>query len=90
MKVLTKEQAIILTAFTGILCLENFSDYHQAVEAKLKRPVFTHEFPQLSKEIKEAFRQDFMNLVHSEHNLELEHVKQSRDLFTKHISKIEV
>lgn len=62
MKKLTKEQAIIITGFTEVLCCE-FSDFHQDVEKRLGRPVFTHQFPSLSEEIKEAYRDDFMSML---------------------------
>lgn len=61
---LSKEQAVILTAFTGITCC-NFEDFHGAVEKKLNRPVFTHEFAnkELSEEIKGIFKDDFLNIL---------------------------
>lgn len=65
---LTKEQAIILTGFTGILCV-SFSVFHEDVEKRLGRPVFTHEFgdrPFFEGEIKELYRNDFMTLVYKE------------------------
>lgn len=61
---ITKEQAVILTGFTGItMCA--FSDFHKEVEVKLGRPVFTHEFAfkETAKEIKEAFRADFLEML---------------------------
>lgn len=56
---LTLEQAIVLTAVTGCLCC-SFSAYHEAVEKRLGRPVWTHQFPGLRTEIKEAFMPDFL------------------------------
>ena len=40
---LTKEQAVIISGFTGILCGE-FSDFHADVEKRLGRGVQTFEF----------------------------------------------
>lgn len=64
---LTSEQAAIIGAFTGILA-GPFSDLHKYAEKKLRRPVWTHEFASkdVSKELKEASREDFLALVHQE------------------------
>lgn len=40
---LTKEQAIIVSAYTGVTDM-NFGFVHESVEKKLNRPVWTHEF----------------------------------------------
>lgn len=63
MQQLTKEQAIILTGFTGIAMVQNTSDFHEDVERRLGRPVFTHEFADWHGEIKEAYRADFEKLI---------------------------
>lgn len=61
---MTKEEAAIVSAYTGIL-VGNFSDMHAYVENKFERPVWTHEFA--SKEffdkVKEAAYEDFIKLV---------------------------
>ena len=64
--VLTKEQAAILGAFTGVLCGE-FGDLHEYVERVMGRPVFTHEMGDrtTADAIKEAARADFMALLPS-------------------------
>lgn len=64
---LTKEQAAIVGAFTGICC-GPFGDVHELVEKKLGRPVWTHEFADkgLWAEIKEAMRDDFTAICHAE------------------------
>lgn len=62
---LTKDQAIIITGFTGVTCCK-FSDLHYDVEARLGRPVWTHQFPELEEEIKEAYREDFMAMLPSD------------------------
>jgi hypothetical protein len=61
---LTKEQAFVLTGFTGISCC-NFSDFHGDVERRLGRPVWTHEFAvqEFVDEIRELYRADFMSIV---------------------------
>ena len=64
MKKLTVEQGIILTGYTGFL-LAPMNDYHKAVEEKLGRPIWTHQFAdkKVVKEIKEAFAEDFMAIM---------------------------
>lgn len=63
--VITKEQALIITGFTGTMAVKNFSDFHKDVEKRLGRPVFTHEFGSESvmAQIKEAYRADFITMT---------------------------
>jgi hypothetical protein len=61
MQKLTPKQAVIVPAYTGFL-IGNFGDVHEAIEKKLGRPVYTHEFPSLREEIKKAFKADFVAL----------------------------
>lgn len=66
MQKLTKEQAIVLTGFTGI-CMVSFSDFHEDVEKRLGRPILTHEFIELMEtEVKEAYRADFLSMLGGE------------------------
>lgn len=58
---MTKREAAIVSAYTGIM-LGEFSDMHKYVEEILGRPVFTHEFPSFSREIKESAKKDFMSI----------------------------
>jgi hypothetical protein len=64
MQKLTKEQAIVITGFTGFMAC-SFSDFHEDVEKLLGRPVYTHEFgdKEFSKLIKELYKTDFMAMV---------------------------
>ncbi len=59
---LTKEQAIILTGFTGVLCCK-FGDFHEDVEKKLGEPITTLGFGLRAKEIKELYREDFLKII---------------------------
>lgn len=60
---LTEEQALVLTGFTGVLCVSDFSKFHADLERRLGRPVFTHQIPALREQIKQAYIHDFMELV---------------------------
>ncbi|WP_411033366.1 hypothetical protein [Shinella sp. BYT-45] len=64
---LTKEQAAIIGAYTGITA-SNFSVVHEYAERKLGRPIWTHEFADegLTAELKEASREDFLSIVYEE------------------------
>ena len=58
---LTKEQAVIIMAFTGIACCP-FSEFHEYAEQKLGRPIFTHEFgrKEVMEQLKMVCRDDFL------------------------------
>ena len=60
---ITKREASIISAYTGIL-LGSFSDMHSYVEEKMGCAVFTHEmgYRKISEEIKKLSEDDFMNL----------------------------
>lgn len=62
---LTKEQAAIVGAFTGI-AIGPFGDIQEYAERLLGRPLWTHEFAskELWAEIKEACREDFLAIAH--------------------------
>ena len=61
---LTKEQAAIIGAYTGILA-GDFSDLHKYIERLLGRPVYTHEMVRevVMEEIKNKSREDFMSIL---------------------------
>lgn len=65
---LTREQAAVLSAFTGVMMGE-WADFQEYAERLLGRAVFTHEFAQdtLSAQIREAARDDFMALMPNTH-----------------------
>lgn len=54
MKRLTKEQAIILSAYTGIALLDDLDEMYDYIEKKVGRPIFNIEmtFDGVQKEIK--------------------------------------
>jgi len=58
---LTKEQAIVVSAYTGFLCCD-FSDMHKAVEKKFGHLVFTYEFASNGEQVCKAFKEDFLKL----------------------------
>lgn len=60
-----KREGAILGAFTGILC-GKFVDLHEYVEEIMERPVWTHEFPKISEELKEKSKSDFLALCENQ------------------------
>lgn len=62
---LTKDQALLISAYTGFMCVREFSDLHAYIEKILGRSVFTHEMAdkQLFVEIREKLKDQFMDLV---------------------------
>ena len=62
---MTKEEAILLSAYTGVLLVPDFSDVHKFCEDTLGRPIWTHEFADqdVQKEIREKLRPQIMELV---------------------------
>ncbi len=58
----TKEQALAIMGFTGI-ATTSFSTFHEDVEKRLGRPVWTHEFAnkEVTEEIKAAYKEDFLS-----------------------------
>lgn len=66
MQKLTKEQAAIIGAFTGIIC-GPFADLHEYAEKILERPVFTHEFAidEFIEELKQKSKTDFISICYN-------------------------
>lgn len=62
---MTREEAILLSAYTGALLVPDFSDVHKFCEDTLGRPIWTHEFADqdVQKEIREKLRPQIMELV---------------------------
>ena len=61
---LTKEQAIILMGYTGIV-LADFNDFHKDVEQRLGRPVFNVAFgsEEFMKKLKPYYEADFFAIL---------------------------
>lgn len=52
---MTREEAIIISAYTGYLLVDNFDPVHEFIEKLLGRPVWTHQLadPKIQAEIRE-------------------------------------
>jgi hypothetical protein len=64
MKKFSKEQAIVITGFTGKLACQ-FSDFHSDVEKRLGHPVWTHQFgdKEFAKKVAELYHKDFLAMI---------------------------
>ena len=62
---MTREEAILLSAYTGYLLAPDFSQVHKFCEDTLGRPIWTHEFADrcVQKEIREKLHPQIMELV---------------------------
>jgi hypothetical protein len=58
---MTKHEAAVMTAFTGIL-IGDFGDFHTYAEKVMDKPIFSHQFGDVSfgKQVKEESRKDFI------------------------------
>lgn len=63
MKKLTKDQAIVVSGYTGIMICK-LTDLHQEVERRVGRPVMLHEMGRRGfwNIIKASFKEDFLSL----------------------------
>jgi hypothetical protein len=64
---LTKEQAAIIGAYTGITA-GPFSDVHEYAEKLFDRPIWTHQFAdeEISKKLRELAKPDFLAICYEE------------------------
>ena len=64
---LTKEQAVIVSGFTGYAACA-FGHLHQDVEKRMGRPVFTHEFwnADFAEQVRGVYREDFLAICNKE------------------------
>lgn len=62
---MTKEEAILLSAYTGYLLVSDFAKVHKFCEETFGRPILTHEFADndVQNEIREKLRPQIMELV---------------------------
>ena len=62
---MTREEAILLSAYTGFLLVQDFSDVHKFCEDTLGRSIWTHEFADkdVEKEIQNKLRPQIMKLI---------------------------
>lgn len=62
---MTRNEALLLSAYTGYLLVPDFSDVHEFCERILGRPIYTHEFvdEKIVEEIKEKLKPEIMSMI---------------------------
>lgn len=62
---MTRDEALLLSAYTGYLLVPDFSDVHEFCERILDRPIYTHEFvdEKIVEEIKEKLKPEIMSMI---------------------------
>ena len=80
---MTREEAILLSAYTGFLLVQDFSDVHKFCEDTLGRPIWTHEFADedVQKEIQDKLRPQIMKLIYSTNALRPVSREQAEKVF---------
>lgn len=65
---MTKQEAVLVSAYTGFLLTKDFSDVHKFCEDLLGRPVWTHEFASkaVQKEIQEKCKPMIIKMIEGE------------------------
>ena len=63
-----RNEAVLVSAYTGFLLTEDFSDVHKFCEELLGRPIWIHEFASesLQKEIQEKCKPMIVEMVKGE------------------------
>lgn len=69
-KPLTKEQALLLSAYTGVLLCESFGDLHEYIEKIVERPVFTHEMAEKDfwEKVKEKLKPQILEIIYKKND----------------------
>lgn len=64
---LTKEQAIVISGYTGYLCLDDYQILIDDMEKRLNRHIYTDHFirRKAREEIKELYAEDFKELCYT-------------------------
>lgn len=67
---MTRDEAVLISAYTGFLLTKNSSDVHEFCEKVLGRSIFTHEFgmEETHKEIREKCKPMILKMIEGEQN----------------------
>lgn len=62
---MTRDEALLLSAYTGYLLVPDFSELHEFCEKILGRPIFIHEFvdEKIVEEIREKLKPEIMSMI---------------------------
>lgn len=67
---MTHKEAVLVSAYTGFLLTNSFSDVHEFCEKLLGRPIFTHEFAdqKVQEDIREKCKPMILKMIEGEQN----------------------
>lgn len=60
---MTKREGAVLSAHTGTLLCDTFSNVNEYIEEIMERPVWAHEIPGISEEIKKRSEEEFIKII---------------------------
>jgi hypothetical protein len=65
---MTKQEAVLVSAYTGFLLTNSFADVHKFCEDLLGRPIWTHEFAdeKVQREIQEKCKPLILEMIENE------------------------
>jgi hypothetical protein len=65
---MTKQEAVLVSAYTGFLLTKNFADVKKFCEDLLGRPIWTHEYAdeKVQREIKEKCKPLIIKMIENE------------------------
>lgn len=89
---MTHKEAVLISAYTGYLLTNEFSEYHEYYEKLLGRPIYTHEFA--DKDTQEEIRRkckpliiDMINNEDSTEYIKVEDVNKVIDRFIGYLDE---
>ena len=87
---MTKRECAIVMAYTGYCMLsgDDLEIFDKYAEEKMGRPLYTHEYYTLAKEIQKRAKEDFLELCQSAKNEENEKEK-IHDMIDEEIKKLQ-
>lgn len=61
---MTKHEAAVIMAYTGIAMLtgDDFGIFTEYCEKLVGRPIWTHEYPEIERKLKELSKPDFIEI----------------------------
>lgn len=62
---MTKQESLVLSAYTGYMLCKDFSEFHNYIEQVMERPVFTHELgdDRFVEELSDKVKPDVLDII---------------------------
>lgn len=90
---MTHKEAVLISAYTGYLLTNEFSEYHEYCEKLLGRPIYTHEFADkdTQEEIRRKCKPLIIDMINNNENdtkyIKLEDVNNIIDRFLGYLDE---